>query len=274
MHSLAALARALPPGPEFPLAFVAISGSQVTLIVKARTADAGWGAALGSRLGELGVEGLWLHLHPSAGRRLFSRSGWKLLWGVPRSRDSQGALHGPTAFSQPQASQHGSALDAMDAHLRPGPGSVFVDLYCGIGKGLARALKAGAACAGVELSGEAVECSHANAPGALVLRGACGLRLPQLDAFLAEHRGKRRLLAVNPPRSGIEPEVRQWIVGMAPERTAYLSCSAGTLARDLRDLEAGGLVVERLLPYDFFPLTHHVEVLALLQKAGRQVPGS
>ncbi|MBI5882090.1 MAG: class I SAM-dependent RNA methyltransferase [Elusimicrobia bacterium] len=265
--ALAALARALPPGPEFPLAFVAVSGAQVTLIVKARSADAGWAPALGPRLGFLGVEGLWLHLHPSAGRRLFCRSGWKLLWGVPRSRDSQGALHGPTAFSQPQAALHGSALDAMNSHLRPGPGAVFVDLYCGIGKGLARAAAAGAACVGVELSGEAVECGQANAPGARVLRGACGLRLPQLDAFLAEHRGERRLLAVNPPRGGLEPVVRQWVSSMAPERAAYLSCSAGTLARDLRDLEADGLVVERLLPYDFFPLTHHVEVLALLRKA-------
>lgn len=265
--ALAALARALPPPPGFPLAFAVVSGAQVALVVKARAADAGWVKPAVAGLEALGVEGVWLHLHPSAGRRLFARGGWELLWGAPRSRDPQGALYGPTAFGQPQASLHGAALAAMDAHLSPAADAVFVDLYCGTGKGLARAAAAGAAAVGVELSGEAVECAAANAPGALVLRGACALRLPQLDAFLAARPGSRRLLAVNPPRGGLEPEVRAWAAAFAPERAAYLSCSAGSLARDLAELERCGQSVERLLPFDFFPLTHHVEVLALLKKA-------
>jgi tRNA/tmRNA/rRNA uracil-C5-methylase (TrmA/RlmC/RlmD family) len=48
-------------------------------------------------------------------------------------------------------------------------------------------------------------------------------------------------------------------------RIAYLSCSAGTLARDLAGLESAGYVVCSLHPFDFFPLTHHVECLALLR---------
>jgi len=47
-------------------------------------------------------------------------------------------------------------------------------------------------------------------------------------------------------------------------RLAYLSCSAGTLARDLSVLEAAGYRVTGIEPYDFFPLTHHVETLARL----------
>ena len=43
-----------------------------------------------------GIEGLWLHLHPSAGRRLFARSGWRLAWGRGESRDELGLVHGPT----------------------------------------------------------------------------------------------------------------------------------------------------------------------------------
>jgi tRNA/tmRNA/rRNA uracil-C5-methylase (TrmA/RlmC/RlmD family) len=45
---------------------------------------------------------------------------------------------------------------------------------------------------------------------------------------------------------------------------SYLSCSAGSLSRDLAELEDCGLRVAALQPYDFFPQTHHVEVLALL----------
>ena len=70
---------------------------------------------------------------------------------------------------------------------------------------------------------------------------------------------------VNPPRSGLEAEVTQALAGeLRPVRIAYLSCSAGTLARDLAMLESAGYGVTHILPYDFFPLTHHVEALALL----------
>jgi 23S rRNA (uracil1939-C5)-methyltransferase len=262
--ALAVLARALPPPTELPLAFVVASGAQLTLVVKAQAAPAAWAARAAPELAALGYEGLWLHLHPAAGRRLFARAGWSLLWGAERSRDASGAWHGPSAFAQLQPMLHAEALAAIDAHLAPGPDAALIDLYCGTGKGLARAAAAGASALGVELGGEAVDCARANAPGATLLRGTCAQRLPQADAWLAAQAGRRRLLAVNPPRSGLEPEVRDWIVGLRPERASYLSCSAGSLARDLAALEQGGLRLHRLLPFDFFPQTHHVEVLALL----------
>jgi hypothetical protein len=54
-----------------------------------------------------------------------------------------------------------------------------------------------------------------------------------------------------------------------PQRIAYLTCSAGTLARDLCRLVDAGYAVTAIHPYDFFPLTHHVEALALLERCGR-----
>jgi tRNA/tmRNA/rRNA uracil-C5-methylase (TrmA/RlmC/RlmD family) len=71
---------------------------------------------------------------------------------------------------------------------------------------------------------------------------------------------------VNPPRSGLEAEVTRALADeLRPERIAYLSCSAGTLARDLAHFCAAGYAVARIQPYDFFPLTHHVEAQALLE---------
>jgi 23S rRNA (uracil1939-C5)-methyltransferase len=52
---------------------------------------------------------------------------------------------------------------------------------------------------------------------------------------------------------------------LRPARLAYLSCSAGTLARDLAVFEAADYLVLGVRPYDFFPGTHHVEALALLE---------
>ncbi|MFZ1324790.1 MAG: class I SAM-dependent RNA methyltransferase [Candidatus Contendobacter sp.] len=262
------LMRTLPPGPTFPLAFYVQSGAQATLILKTqRLPDASWLQQQGlAELAAYRLEGLWLHLHPAAGRRLFARSGWTLLWGQPRSVDSCGLWYGPTAFQQLIPTLYQLALDTAEEFLAPELGDQVADLYCGIGASLARWTRRGARALGVELGGEAVECAAVNAPAALVLRGKCAERVPQLRTWsLATG---TRLLYLNPPRTGLELAVRTWAATeFRPERLAYLSCSAGTLSRDLHALTQEGYQVERLIPFDFFPQTHHVETLALLRRA-------
>ena len=261
------LMRVLPPGPLFPLAFLVQSGAQATLILKThQTLPIDWLDETGSEdLAAGGLEGLWLHLHPAAGRRLFARNGWRLLWGRPRSRDAFGLIYGPTAFQQLIPEIYRQALDLAEAFLAPRSGDSLVDLYCGIGASLTRWTSRGARTIGVELGGEAVECARLNAPDAEILRGKCADRVPQLRAWMSAT--GTRLLYVNPPRTGFEPEVLAWTAEeFRPGRLAYLSCSAGTLSRDVRALTAAGYGVEALVPYDFFPQTHHIETLALLRQ--------
>jgi tRNA/tmRNA/rRNA uracil-C5-methylase (TrmA/RlmC/RlmD family) len=261
------LGRALPPPPRFPLAFVTLSGAQATLVLKgAAEPDRQWlDPALRRDLSATGLEGLWLNLHPSAGRRLYAKRGWRLLWGTGRSRDAHGCVYGPAAFQQLLPELYARSLQQAADHLDPGPHGAVVDLYCGIGVSLRRWLAAGAPALGVELGGDALDCARLNAPGAQLLRGACAQRLPQVERWLAERGDAGRLLYANPPRTGLEPAVRQWISGPGrPRRIAYLSCSSGTLGRDLAELCTAGYRVQRIQPYDFFPLTHHVETLALL----------
>ena len=260
------LVATLPEPGALPLAYLHVAGAQATLVVKTRSVATGVLEAVITGLDAIGIEGLWLHCHPSAGRRLFARSGWALVWGHPRSIDPEGCCHGPTAFQQLLPRLHAEAMTRAERHLEPGPGRAILDLYCGIGATLRRWSGAGAAALGVELAGGAVECARLNAPAAEVLRGTCGERLPQMRAWWAGQHGVRTAY-VNPPRSGLEPEVCAALAQeLRPARLAYLSCSAGTLARDLLILEEGGLAVTVLCPFDFFPLTHHVEVLALLER--------
>jgi 23S rRNA (uracil1939-C5)-methyltransferase len=49
-----------------------------------------------------------------------------------------------------------------------------------------------------------------------------------------------------------------------PRRILYLACVPPVLARDLKALCAGGYEVRRIVPFDMFPQTAHVEVLAEL----------
>jgi 23S rRNA (uracil1939-C5)-methyltransferase len=260
--------RHAPPAAEFPLAYLHVAGAQATLVVKTHDVEHARLAGLLQHVPAVGIEGLWLHLHPSAGRRLFARSGWQLLWGTAQSAGPGGFVHGPTAFQQLLPQLHEDSLAVAAAYLEPAPGTAVLDLYCGLGVSLYRWSDAGADALGVELAGGAVGCARLNAPRAQVLRGTCQQRMPQVHEWWSRHRGPR-VVYVNPPRSGLEADVREALGReLRPERIAYLSCSAGTLARDLAAFEYEGYTVHGLVPFDFFPGTHHVECLALLGQGG------
>jgi tRNA/tmRNA/rRNA uracil-C5-methylase (TrmA/RlmC/RlmD family) len=185
-------------------------------------------------------------------------------------------LYGPSAFQQLIPVLYQNALDTAEAFLSPTQYDCVVDLYCGIGVSLKRWSFQGARVLGVELAGEAVECARHNVPQALLLRGKCSERIPQLNEWIKQetHPSHQRLLYVNPPRTGIEPQVIQWVIDeFRPRRIAYLSCSAGTLRRDLDRLVNGGYQVAQIRPYDFFPQTYHVEALVLLTLGATQSAG-
>ncbi len=266
VNRLVALLRAtLPPHANFPLAYLHVAGGQATLIVKARNYEPADLDALRAGLSATGIEGLWVHCHASAGRKLFARSGWRLAWGTPTSLDAAGLVHGPAAFQQLLPDLHAQAVVLAREHLDPAPGVAVLDLYCGIGSTLRQWAQAGASGFGVELAGGAVDCARINAPDAVVLRGTCEQRMPQVREWWHDGKHSRRACYVNPPRSGLEPTLLDALArDLRPDRIAYLSCSAGTLARDLTVLEAAGYELRSIAPFDFFPGTHHVECLALL----------
>jgi len=49
-------------------------------------------------------------------------------------------------------------------------------------------------------------------------------------------------------------------------RLAYVSCDVATWARDAAAMEAGGLRLARLEPFDFYPHTHHIELLSIFER--------
>jgi len=268
-QAVALFSSALPPSHLFPLVYYAHSGSQVTLVVKsAQMPEMTWlDEALKNRLQTIGVDGLWLHLHPAAGKKVFAKNVWHLLYGTPQSSDGKGFVYGPRSFQQLIPELYEQAISSAETFLAPDLKDCMVDLYCGSGIGLARWGRHCGHVMGVELDGEAVSNTRINAPEAVVLRGACRDRIPQLKEWAAAQQSAgRRLLYVNPPRTGLESDILRWITAdYKPLRMAYLSCSAGTLCRDLCFLENAGYRVIRITPFDFFPNTLHVETLVLIQ---------
>jgi len=76
------------------------------------------------------------------------------------------------------------------------------------------------------------------------------------------------LVVTNPPRVGMARAVVEQLRESGAERLAYLSCDPATLARDLKLLVQGGRYrLARVIGFDLFPQTAHVESLALMERA-------
>ncbi len=261
----------LPSADIFPLAFLVVTKAQCVLIVKGKSPEKVdyISEELIDELKVIGVDGFWIHFNPSAGRRLFEKGGWVHVFGNRLSTDSYGLWYGSSSFQQQIQELYHQTLDIAEDFLNPDSFSYVFDLYCGTGTSLRRWRKRNVQCVGVETSGEALECASLNAPGAILLRGSCMLRIPQLTEFLLQQLflSKKILMYVNPPRTGIESEVLEWITKIAkPQRIAYLSCSPGTLSKNVQFLTKRNYSLKAAIPFDFFPQTHHVECLALFEK--------
>jgi tRNA/tmRNA/rRNA uracil-C5-methylase (TrmA/RlmC/RlmD family) len=58
--------------------------------------------------------------------------------------------------------------------------------------------------------------------------------------------------------------VVEQIVARTPRAVAYVACDPAALARDVATFAGHGYRLERLRAFDLFPMTHHVECVALL----------
>ena len=92
----------------------------------------------------------------------------------------------------------------------------------------------------------------------------------EAEKVIPEHYRKTGIrpdvIVVDPPRAGCDAALLDTILQMSPERMVYVSCDPGTLARDVKILENGGMKVRRVQCVDMFPETGHVETVCLLSK--------
>jgi tRNA/tmRNA/rRNA uracil-C5-methylase (TrmA/RlmC/RlmD family) len=75
------------------------------------------------------------------------------------------------------------------------------------------------------------------------------------------------VVVLDPPRGGLAKGVAHALVRRAPRRLVYVSCDAATLSRDLKLLVAGGFELANLRVFDLFPMTEHVELVAVLDNS-------
>jgi 23S rRNA (uracil1939-C5)-methyltransferase len=88
-------------------------------------------------------------------------------------------------------------------------------------------------------------------------------------AFLRARDSLRKgldLIFMDPPRTGLPPDLVNEIAAFGPEHLVYVSCDPSTLARDLRLLLNHQYQICSLALLDLFPQTHHLETVAKLTR--------
>ena len=74
------------------------------------------------------------------------------------------------------------------------------------------------------------------------------------------------LVVLDPPRAGAGAAVVRRVACMDARAIAYVACDPAALARDLATFAERGYALTALRAFDLFPMTHHVECVAILKR--------
>ena len=212
-----------------------------------------------------------------------SATGEQLL--VETSRPGTMHLDGPSVLHEQAAGRgfevtgsgfwqvHPGAADVLTSAvlsaLDPRPGERALDLYAGVGlfsAFLAERVGPEGSVVAVESDATAVADAARNVAD-----------LPQVDPVVSRVEAALRrgevgdrcdVVVLDPPRVGAKRQVVEAVVGLGPRAVAYVACDPGALARDVAIFAEHGYRLEAVRAFDIFPMTQHVECVALLTPTG------
>ncbi|MFI2212417.1 class I SAM-dependent RNA methyltransferase [Streptomyces sp. NPDC020141] len=156
-------------------------------------------------------------------------------------------------------------VKAVMQGLMPRKGETALDLYCGVGLfagAIAERVGDEGAVLGIESSKRAVEDARHN------LRDLERVRVEQgkVDQVLPRTKiTETDLIVLDPPRAGAGKQTVRHLASLGARRIAYVACDPAALARDLAYFREAGYRSRTLRAFDLFPMTHHVECVAILE---------
>ena len=147
------------------------------------------------------------------------------------------------------------------------PGATVVDLYSGAGLftvPLADVVGAQGSVIAVEGDARAVKDARRNVHE----HPQVALHLGPVTSVLAAGATERAdVVVLDPPRVGAGRAVIDAVARLHPDRVVYVACDPAALARDLAYLAGHGFGLTSLRALDLFPMTHHVECVAVVDRA-------
>ncbi len=189
---------------------------------------------------------------------------------------------GPRVFAQTNDAVADAMADFI-ASVVPDRNELLIDAFCGAGFFAKRLAEKFDRVIGIDWDRFAIDAARKDAgPNETYIAGDVAVELRGVAAGVspaenvtqrvrtpAENVAQRvrtpaTTLIVDPPATGLSPELRRVILESLPGTMIYVSCNPPTLARDLAELQARFEVVS-ITPFDMFPQTAEIEVVAHLK---------
>jgi tRNA/tmRNA/rRNA uracil-C5-methylase (TrmA/RlmC/RlmD family) len=170
-----------------------------------------------------------------------------------------------TAFWQAHraAARVYSGLIAEWARLSPGMSAL--DLYGGAGV-FAAVLAESVGETGHVTTVDTSRGSSRAARATLADLGQVSVVTDSVRRVVSGRQGRADVAVLDPPRTGAGREVIDLLAAAGVPRIIHIGCEAASFARDVGLYRGHGYAVEELRVFDSFPLTHHVECVAVLSR--------
>jgi len=183
---------------------------------------------------------------------------------------SKNKFHGEElGFSQVNTRQNKKIQDYLKEKIGPPQsGGSLLDLYCGQGNFSFPLNDMGWSIYGIDCSRPGISAAQARAQTQGQSQAVFKVADVSIELRnLADKKKYFEAILLDPPRIGADERVWKNLAKLNPETLIYISCNPATFARDwarLKSLSPYKLV--SIQPFDMFPQTFHVELVAIAKK--------
>jgi len=143
-----------------------------------------------------------------------------------------------------------------------GPGDHVLDLYGGVGLFTAALLSEVGSEGAIDLV-EGSKSATADARRNFAEDSNVSIHTGDVAKILPRF-SQANVIVLDPPREGAGKEVIGECARLLPRAIVYVACDPAALARDVSYLREHGYSLAQLRAFDLFPMTHHIECVALL----------
>jgi len=170
-----------------------------------------------------------------------------------------------TAFWQAHRDAARTYSELVGDWARPDPGMTAWDLYGGAGV-FAAVLGDAVGESGQVISVDSSRAATRSARATLADLPQVNVITDSVRRALTAQRAGADVAVLDPPRGGAGREVIDLLATAEVSRIVHIGCEAASFARDVGLYQRHGYAVDKISVFDSFPLTHHIECVALLTR--------
>jgi len=170
-----------------------------------------------------------------------------------------------TAFWQAHRDAARTYSDLVGDWARPDRGMTAWDLYGGAGV-FAAVLGDAVGESGQVVSVDSSRAATRSARATLADLPQVNVVTDSVRRALTAQRSGADVAVLDPPRGGAGREVIDLLAAAEVPRVLHIGCEAASFARDIGLYQRHGYTVDKISVFDSFPLTHHIECVALLTR--------